>query len=70
MSVEFMKDMSSSGLKKLHDAVHRAFEHDEGATRTEDKIYGVRAYQDWRIWSDALEAEMSSRGVVFNPVPW
>ena len=67
---EYAAIFSDEGLIGLHKSVRAAFDKDEATPEEQEKIYGVREYSDWRQWSDALESEMTKRGVNFEPVPW
>ncbi|WP_372988289.1 hypothetical protein [Marinobacter sp.] len=61
---------SDSGLQKMHLAVLHSLEKDDATPEGKPKVYGVREYNDWRAWADALEEEMDKRGVTHNKVPW
>lgn len=62
--------LSSAGLKKLHEAVHRAMEIDDKTPPSQDKPFGVRQFSDWKQWSDELEAELQRRNIQFTKVKW
>lgn len=65
-----LSGFSEVGLMKMHLAVTNALKADDGIPQGQEKLYGVRAYQDWRDWSDCLEGELEKRGVLFEKVPW
>lgn len=54
----------------MHKAVRDAFDRDEATPPGREKPYGVRAYPDWRTWSDALEIVLTTRNVPYEPIPW
>lgn len=70
MSDSYVSNFSNDGLLKMHLAIINALKTDDETPDGQDKIYGVRLYQDWRQWSDSLEAELIKRSVVFNKVDW
>lgn len=70
MSVSYISGFSNDGLLKMHLAVVNALKADDATPADQEKLYGVRTYQDWRQWSDSLEAELTKRNVQFNKVPW
>lgn len=70
MSSSYVSDFSNDGLLRMHLAVINALKADDETPQGQEKLYGVRTYQDWRQWSDSLEAELSKRKVSFNKVPW
>jgi hypothetical protein len=70
MSDSYVSNFSNDGLVKMHLAIVNALKADDETPDGQDKIYGVRLYQDWRQWSDSLEAELIKRSVVFNKVDW
>lgn len=70
MSDSYVSNFSNDGLLKMHLAIVNALKADDETPDGQDKIYGVRLYQDWRQWSDSLEAELIKRSVVFNKVDW
>jgi hypothetical protein len=61
---------SPDGLRKMHLAVVHAFETDEATPSGQEKPFGVRQYDDWKRWSDGLEAELAKRKALFLKVPW
>jgi hypothetical protein len=61
---------STNGLVMMHDAIKRALAEDDRTLSHTDKPYGVRSFADWKSISDAIEAELNQRGVIFEPVPW
>lgn len=67
---EYLSGFSTNGLCMMHKALRDAFHKDEQTPQGHEKPYGVRIYEDWRQWSDALEAELSSRNESFEKVPW
>lgn len=70
MSTPCVSDFSDDGLLKMHLAVINALKIDDAIPQDQEKIYGVRKYSDWRLWADSLEAELTSRDIQFNKVPW
>ena len=64
-----LKASSTNAVKGLHQAIRNARSADDSHAGP-DKPYGVREYPDWRQWSDALEAELVSRGEPFEPMNW
>lgn len=65
--------LSATGLLSLHDGVRRARDFDDanpGNVAAGDNYFGVRQFADWGIWRDALEAELTNRGITFTPVTW
>ena len=65
LSVELLSD---GAVRKLHDAVREAFDADERDPT--NAVHGVRQLGDWRAVADLLERELTTRGMVFVPVPW
>ena len=61
---------STSGLLMMHSGVSQALAVDDNLPTNAGKLYGVRQYQDWRRWSDALEAELDKRQVKYVKVVW
>jgi hypothetical protein len=70
MSASYVSGFSNDGLLKMHLAVLNALKADDATPQGQEKLYGVRMYQDWRQWSDSLEDELTKRNVQFNKVPW
>lgn len=70
MSASYASGFSNNGLLKMHLAVINALKADDETPQDQEKIYGVRRYSDWKLWADSLEAELTSRNVQFNKVPW
>lgn len=61
---------STNGLLLMHRGVVDALAADDALPIGQDKIYGVREYADWREHGDAIEAELSARGVSFSKIGW
>lgn len=64
-----LSDLSSSGLRSLHDGVRHALAADD-ANPPKLRVYQVREHSDWKTWSDALEAELTRRGERFEAIGW
>jgi hypothetical protein len=66
-----LSKLSTPGLLKMHGAVREALEMDDTLDLIGlPKMYGVRELPDWRVWSDALEAELDRRGIKFAKIDW
>lgn len=65
-----IRALSPAGLLSLYDAIAVALLHDDAQPPTQAKTYGVRQHGDWRVWADALEAELNRRDLTFSPIPW
>lgn len=62
---------SDKGLHALWHGVKVAFDADsESIELGKEPEYGVRTFNDWKEWSDQLEAEMSYRKMTFDAIPW
>lgn len=61
---------STNGLLMMHGAILQAIAIDDNLEEGKEKPYGVRATNDWRQHSDALENELRARSVRFQAVPW
>ncbi|MEO2031484.1 MAG: hypothetical protein ABGZ35_05315 [Planctomycetaceae bacterium] len=61
---------STSGLLKLHGAVQDALAVDDNLPDGAPKVYGVRDFSDWKIWSGSIEVELDRRGVQYQKIPW
>lgn len=61
---------STKGLLMMHKALRDAFDKDEQTPAYEEKRYGVREFNDWRQWCDAMAADLAKREASFVPVPW
>jgi len=61
-------DLSDELLRALHRLIHEALSDD--ASPDGAKSYGVREYPDWKRDADAFEAEMTKRGIPFDPIDW
>lgn len=70
MNDTYASGFSNDGLLKMHLAVLNALKADDETPLGQEKLYGVRIYQDWRLWSDSLETELTKRNVSFNKVSW
>lgn len=64
------KDYSDRGLRSMHEGIRTALADDDATPRSKPKRFGVRDTPDWRRWADALEAELSSRGLTFSQINW
>jgi len=64
-----INNLSTDGILSLHNAVKEAITEDDNLP-SDQKRFGVREHRDWRIWSDALEAEMDSRKVIYKRIKW
>jgi hypothetical protein len=56
-------------LLEFHRKIRECLERDD-ANPAEQKVFGVRSFSDWRLLRDAMEKELSTRGVSFTPVTW
>lgn len=70
MEMPDVSGFSDSGLQKLQLAALHAFQSDEGRPAGQPKVYGVREFSDWRLWSDALERELDKRGIGYEKIRW
>jgi len=61
------RGLSARGLHSLHGRIHHSLAVDDARARP---IYGVRQFADFRIQADSIEAELSERGEVFEPIRW
>jgi len=62
--------MSTSGLKGMQRAIHDRLVEEDGLPPTQQKIYGVREFPDWKEQADEMEAELDLRSEVYTKVPW
>ncbi|MBX5063313.1 hypothetical protein [Rhizobium lentis] len=62
--------LTISSLIQLHASVKRCMAEDDGRPASADWTWGVREYRDWRVHSDALEAELKRRDIPFTSVVW
>ena len=62
--------MSENGLKGMQRAIHDRLIEEDALPAGQQKIYGVREYQDWREQADEMEAELDLRRVNYTKVPW
>jgi hypothetical protein len=60
---------STPTLLEFHSIVKVCLQKDD-ADATLEKPYGVRAFADWRILSDAIEQQLLFRNVSFSPITW
>lgn len=61
---------STSGLLMMHGGIKQSLAIDDNTPADKDKLYGVRAFADWKQMSDAIELELRKREVKFEAVPW
>ena len=64
-----ISDFSDNGLLDLHNAIREALIDDDNNPKDQKK-YNVRGTKDWKSWAEALENEMTSRGIIFQDIPW
>ena len=62
--------LSTSGLVMMHGAIKQALAVDDNLPPDQNKPYGVRTFADWKQMADAIEAELRTRSVKFDPAPW
>lgn len=62
--------LSDAGLLSLYDGITNALAHDDSQPASEPPKYGVRNFQDWKLWGDMLETEIKRRGLSYRPIPW
>ena len=69
MDLEIVKIYSNSTLLGMHaDIVTCLDAEDKNPSAT--KLHFVRSRPDWRCASDAIEAELSKRGIQHLPIQW
>jgi hypothetical protein len=62
--------MSTNGLKAMQLAVHDRLIEEDNQPEGQPKVYGVRAFPDWKEQADEIEAELDARNEVYTKVPW
>ena len=62
--------MSTNGLMAMQRAIHDRLVEEDQLPRKQQKIYGVRELNDWRIQASEIEAELDSRGATYVKIPW
>ncbi len=60
---------TTAALQDFHSKVRESLRKDD-ENPSPDKIYGVRAFKDWRDLSDAIEEELKKRQVSYEPIAW
>jgi hypothetical protein len=60
---------STNGLLMMLGGIKQSLAVDDN-TPGQDKIYGVRIFPDWKQMASAIELELQSRKVKFEPVSW
>lgn len=62
--------MSDNGLRAMQRAIRdRLLEEDE-LPEGQEKVYGLRQFNDWKIQADEIETELDRRGVSYDKIPW
>jgi hypothetical protein len=61
---------STLGLLMMHEGIQNAHKADREAPVDQTKVYGVYEYADWKIQSDEIESELTSRQCKFDAIPW
>ena len=61
---------STNGLKALQAAIFKAMETDDATPASQEKVYYVREFPDWKELADKLEEELDWRGASYTKVPW
>ncbi|WOO32274.1 hypothetical protein [Diaphorobacter limosus] len=56
-------------LIEFYDKVRDCLRKDD-ENPSADKVYGVRSFQDWRGFADAIEKELTERSQTFTPIQW
>lgn len=56
-------------LIEFHDKVRECLRKDD-ENPSEEKVYGVRSFNDWRVFRESLETELNQRNVPFTPIQW
>lgn len=62
--------MSDNGLKVMHRATRDRLLEEDGLPKGQEKVYGVRKHNDWRMQADEMEAELDRRGHTYDKIPW
>jgi hypothetical protein len=62
--------MSDNGLRAMQRAIRdRLLEEDE-LPEGQEKVYGLRQFNDWKIQADEIESELDRRGACYDKIPW
>lgn len=56
-------------ILEFHSKIAESLDKDD-ANPSPAKVYEVRTFPDWRELRDEIEAELSQRGVPFDPIVW
>ena len=56
-------------LIEFHQKIHECLDKDDQNPSSE-KLYGVRSFNDWRAFADAVESELTQRNIPFKPIQW
>lgn len=57
-------------LYQLREPIVTGLKEEDGLPERAVRKHGYRQFSDFRIWCDAIEAELRSRGEQFTPVDW
>jgi hypothetical protein len=60
---------TTATLLEFHAKVMECLRKDDENPNPQ-KDYGVRSFNDWRIFADGIEAELTNRGATFQAIPW
>ncbi|WBM40053.1 hypothetical protein [Alcaligenes faecalis] len=61
---------TTNGLLMMHSSILQALAVDDNLPNGQEKLYGVREYQDWKQHADDIEKELLTRGAKFQPIVW
>ncbi|MDK2758293.1 MAG: hypothetical protein KYX66_16325 [Blastomonas fulva] len=62
--------MSTRGLKGMQRAIRDRLVEEDAQPQTQEKIYGLREFSDWKDQADEIEAELDRRNEAYTKVPW
>jgi len=60
---------STQALIEFHEKIRICLDKDD-RNPSQEKVYGVRSFNDWREFADSVETELSQRNVPFESVKW
>lgn len=60
--------LSDSSLKDLHQSIRYSLEYDDNLPQNQEKLYYVREIADWKTHKNAIEKELTNRGIPFEPI--
>lgn len=65
--LEAIPHLSTTSLKAMHEALGRVRDADKNTAHLPEP-FGTKFWADWQQETDAIEAELTSRGEHFTPI--